>query len=100
MTTNRTMCRLLSDALDALTPVQRRVLIKASQENGRSAWFAGLLDALVVQSAFDEASRRQQDDAILAAFEVDAARELDEVEARTFGPRPQRTEGEEWWPEG
>ena len=100
MTTTRTLCTLLAEALDALTPIERRVLAKAAQEDhSRSAWFARLLDGLVFQARADEIRHEQETAAVLAPFEAENLRELDEIEARQFGPLPQRTEGAEWWPE-
>jgi hypothetical protein len=98
---DRQMCKLLADALDALTPIERRVLVKAALEDSdRPEWLSRLLDGLAIQAHFDEVSRQAATAAVLAPFEADYQRDLDEIEARLLGPFPQRTEGTEWWPEG
>jgi hypothetical protein len=101
MITTRTLCTLLAEALDALTPVERRVLVAAAKEDRtRAKWFARLLDGLVMQSAFDELRRQAETAAVLAPFEADAARELEALALEAFGPLPQRADGIEWRPEG
>ena len=100
MSTDRTMCTTLSTALDALSPVQRRVLARLAEEDqSRPEWFAAVLHGLVLQSGVDEIRRGQQTEAVLAPLEADHQREVEEIAARAFGPLPQRTEGAEWWPE-
>ncbi len=90
---------VLAEALDALTATDRRVLAEAAKE-ARSPWFARLLDGLVVQAAANEARRQALTLSVLAPFEAENRRELDDLEATVFGPLPRRAEGVEWWPEG
>ncbi len=101
MTRPRPLCAPLAAAIDAMTPTERRVLVKAAQEDqGRAPWLTRLLGGLVVQASADAFRREQETAAVLAEYEAENLREIDDIAERAFGPLPQRTEGEDWWPEG
>jgi hypothetical protein len=96
----------LAAALDALTPVQRAVLVRYAGEEGNTGWLQDLFVGLVHQMVADDEPRAWSvaiasmvEMSLLADLEADHQREVDEIAAGAFGPLPQRTEGIEWWPE-
>lgn len=94
---SRTMTRTLADALDSVDDRARSRLIASLSAvvDGK-----GALSRLLAGLRAELLAADNRDMATLAGLEADHRADLDDLERRVFGERPQRTEGSAWWPEG